>query len=58
MLELRWSKRGLCVLSWHMADTMESIMIILMIVLFVSDVVPVFKKAWKHVSEDVNKSGN
>ena len=45
---------GLCVLSCHMADTMGSIMIVLL----VSDVVPVFKKVWKHVPEDVNKSGN
>lgn len=49
---------GLCVLSCYMSDTMESITIILMVVLFVFDIVPVFKKAWKYVPEDINKSGN
>lgn len=56
MLELRWSNGGLCVLSWHTADTMESMTIILVIILFVFDVVPVFRKAWKYVSEDVNSN--
>ena len=49
---------GLCVLSWHTADTMESITIILMVMLFVFSIVPVFRKAWKYVPEDVNKSSN